>query len=187
VAVKSTKRLLCTNTSPTGVLDSDRFLRAMLQLRNTPDPDCGMSPAEIVFGRNLRDSLAFVNRLEKFTNPNIRPAWREAWASKELALKARFTRSADSLNLHVYPLRVGDKCYIQNQAGNSPKRWDRTGTAVEVLAHGQYVVESPRETEVHQKVSGHGPATSSFSIACALSLHSRRTIVSFASCARSLT
>lgn len=38
VAVKTAKRLLMSNTGPTGSLDQDRFLRAMLQLRNTPDP-----------------------------------------------------------------------------------------------------------------------------------------------------
>ena len=45
VAVKSAKRLLMSNTSPTGSLDHDQFLRAMLQLRNTPDPDCNISSA----------------------------------------------------------------------------------------------------------------------------------------------
>ena len=61
VAVKSAKRLLMSNTSPTGSLDHDRFLRAMLQLRNTPDQDCNISPAQIVFGRPLRDTPSFVN------------------------------------------------------------------------------------------------------------------------------
>ena len=70
VAVKTAKRLLMSNTGPTGNLDHDRFLRAMLQLRNTPDPDCHLSPAQIIFGRPLRDSLTFVNKLEKFSNPH---------------------------------------------------------------------------------------------------------------------
>ena len=53
VAVKKTKRILMENIGPTGSLDNDNFLRAMLQLRNTPDPDCNISPAEIVFGRPI--------------------------------------------------------------------------------------------------------------------------------------
>jgi hypothetical protein len=40
VAVKTAKCLLMSNTGPTGSLDHDWFLRAMLQLHNTPDPDC---------------------------------------------------------------------------------------------------------------------------------------------------
>ena len=55
VAMKTAKRLLLSNTGPTGSLDHDRFLRAMLQLRNTRDPDCNLSPAQIIFGRPLRD------------------------------------------------------------------------------------------------------------------------------------
>ena len=51
VAVKSAKRLLRSNTDSSGTLDNDRFLRAMMQLRNTQHPDCNTSPAEIVFGR----------------------------------------------------------------------------------------------------------------------------------------
>ena len=72
VAVKAAKRLLMANVSPSGDLNDDSFLRALLQLRNTPDPDCDMSPAEIVFGHPLRYAFSFVNRLSKFTNRSIR-------------------------------------------------------------------------------------------------------------------
>ena len=54
VAVKAAKRLLMSNISPNGDLNNDSFLRALLQLRNTPDPDCDLSPAEIVFGHPLQ-------------------------------------------------------------------------------------------------------------------------------------
>ena len=54
VAVKAAKRLLMSNISPNGDLNNDSFLRALLQLRNTLDPDCNFSPAEIVFGHPLR-------------------------------------------------------------------------------------------------------------------------------------
>ena len=39
VAVKSTKRLLRSNIDASETLNSDKFLRTLLQLRNTPDPD----------------------------------------------------------------------------------------------------------------------------------------------------
>ena len=142
VAVKAAKRLLRANTGPNGTLDNDKFLRAMLMLRNTPDPDCNLSPAQIIFGRPIRDSLSFVNRLEKFSNQYVRPIWREAWAAKENALRTRFAKSAETLNEHARPLpklKVGDKCFIQNQSGNQPTKWERTGSVVEIGDHDQYI------------------------------------------------
>lgn len=153
VAVKAAKRLLASSTGPTGSLDNDRFLRAMLQLHNTPDPDCQISPAQIVFGRPIRDAFSFVNRLEKFNNQHIRPMWRDAWAAKEDALRIRMTRTVESLSEHcrqLSPLSVGDKVFLQNQVGNAPKKWDRSGTVVECPGCDQYVV----------KVDGSGRLTS---------------------------
>ena len=144
VAVKTAKRLLLSNTGPTGSLDHDRFLRAMLQLRNTPDPDCNLSPAQIIFGRPLRDSFSFVNRLEKFLNPHIRPLWRQAWAAKEEALRTRITRTTESLNAHSRPLRpltLGERVFLQNQQGPNPTKWDRSGVVVESAGHDQYRVK----------------------------------------------
>ncbi len=144
VAVKSAKRLLRSNVGPTGTLDNDRLLCALLQLRNTPDPDCNVSPAQIIFGRPIRDAFSFVNRLEKFSNPAVRLTWREAWSSKETALRTRFTRSSESLNEHAKPLpplTVGERCFIQNQTGKEPKKWHRSGIVTEVLQHDQYLVK----------------------------------------------
>ena len=94
VAVKSAKRLLRSNISPSGSLDSDKLLRGLLQLRNTPDPDCNVSPAQIVFGKPLKDAFSFINRLDMFKNQATNPVWREAWHLKEKALRARFVRTS---------------------------------------------------------------------------------------------
>ena len=144
VAVKTVKRLLMSNTGPTGSLNHDGFLRAMLQLRNTPDPDCNVSPAQVVFGRPLRDAFSFVNRLEKFSNPNIRPLWRDAWTAKEVALQTRMTRSTEALTVGTRPLRpllVGEHVFIQNQQGTHPTKWDRSGIVVETLGQDQHCVK----------------------------------------------
>ena len=144
VAVKTAKRLLRSNIAADGSLNTDSFVRAMLQLRNTPDADCNLSPAQVIFGRPLRDSLAFANRLEKFSNPHIRPTWRTAWAEKESALRNRYHRTSESLNEHsrpLPPLAVGDSCYVQNQSGYYPNRWDRSGTVFETLGNDSYLVK----------------------------------------------
>lgn len=144
VAVKTAKRLFMSNTAPTGSLNHDRFLSAILQLRNTPDPDCNQSPAQIIFGRPLRDNFSFVNRLEKFSNPHIRPLWRDAWSAKEDALRARFTRTTEKLEAHSRPLRplmVGERVFLQNQRGPHPTKSDRSGVIMESMSHDQYRVK----------------------------------------------
>ena len=96
VAVKKCKHLLMDNVGPTGTLHNDNFLRALLQVRNTPNPDCNVSPAEIIFGRPIWDAFSFENRLTKFENPSIRQTWCEAWQRKDDAMRVRFSRSSVS-------------------------------------------------------------------------------------------
>ena len=55
--MKSAKRLLRENINQDGKLSRDRFFRALMQHRNTPDPDTGTSPAEVLFGRPIRDFM----------------------------------------------------------------------------------------------------------------------------------
>ena len=173
VAVKKAKRLLLSNTSSTGSLDNDRFLQAMLQLRNTPDPDCNISPSQIMFGRPIRDALSFVNRLEKYSNPHVNPIWREAWMEKESAMRTRMTRSTESLSAHTRPLRpldIGELVFIQNQQGPHANKWDRTGIILENLGNDQYLV----------KVDGSGRLTRRNRRFLRVYTHPRRTMHSVA-------
>ena len=56
-AVKSGKRLLLDNTRSDGSPDMDKVTRALMQHRNTPDSEYGLSAAQLVFGRPIRDFL----------------------------------------------------------------------------------------------------------------------------------
>ena len=144
VAVKKCKRILMENIGPSGSLDNDGLLCALLQVRNTPDPDCGISPAQILYGRPIRDAFGFINRKEKFTNPSLRPMWREAWAMKEDAMKTRFARSTEKLDKHARPLielSLGDRVFVQNQNGKHPTKWDKSGTIVDKGDNDQYWVK----------------------------------------------
>lgn len=144
VAVKKVKRLLKSCIGPNGSLNNDNFMKGMLQLRNTPDPECKLSPAQVLFGRPLRDAFSFVNRCPKFKNPAIQPIWRDAWAAKENALRTRFARSVEKLNSHVRQLpqlHTGVRVFIQNQNGPHPNKWDRSGVILEYLGHDQYSVK----------------------------------------------
>ena len=126
-----------------GEVDSEAFTQAILQFRNTPDPDNGMSPAEIIFSRKLRDTLPVKPNSQVFGNINIRPVWREIWRKREDTLKTRFAKQVETLEKTrvLFPLQVGDTCRIQNQTGHFPRKWDRTGRVVQVNGNDQYVVK----------------------------------------------
>ena len=55
--MKTVKRLLMGNVGPGGSLNTDKFMAALLQYRNTPDPDLNLSPPKMLFGKELRDSM----------------------------------------------------------------------------------------------------------------------------------
>ena len=113
-------------------------------MRNTPNPDCDLFPAEIVFGHPLRDAFLFVNRLATFFNRFIRRTWREAWRAKEAALRVRAKQTNDALSARTRPLRAlrcGNCVFIQNQGGRHPRKCEKVGTVVEALDFGQYNVK----------------------------------------------
>ena len=59
----------------------------------TPDPDCNISPTQVVFGKPIRDAFSFISRCIKYNSQSIRLTWREAWSQKEDAMRARMPRS----------------------------------------------------------------------------------------------
>lgn len=138
LAVKTVKRMILDNTGSNGTLNTDKFQRAMLQYRNTPDRETGLSPAMCIFGRPIRDFIP-IHR-EKYL-PH--PAWRDTMAAREEALRVRHQKTAERLSEHTRslpPLVVGDTVRIQNQSGPFPTKWDKTGVVVEVRQFDQYVV-----------------------------------------------
>ena len=138
VGVKTVKRMLMNNVKPDGSLETDKFLRAMLQYRNTPDPTTGISPAQCIFGRQIRDFIPV--HPGKF-EPH--PIWQATMSEREGALRHRHMKQAERLHLHTKrlpPLKVGDQVRVQNQTGPHPLKWDKTGTVIEVRQFDQYVV-----------------------------------------------
>ena len=137
-AVKTAKRLLMDNIGINGSLDSDKFARAILQYRNTPLPDIQASPAQLLYGRTLRDHLPTLTDVLK-----IRSEWVTLAEDRERALAKRHLTSIESYNRNTHPLpplKVGDYVIVQNQSGNHPLRWDKTGRIVDTHAHGQYII-----------------------------------------------
>ena len=145
LAVKTAKRLLMDNISPNGSLDNDSMVRALLVYRNTPDPGCKLSPAQVLLGRPLRDTLPSISKdIMVFNNHEITDQWKEAWSAKEEALRARYVKTLENLTEHSRPLpslEPGDHVMIQNQSGRFPKKWDKSGVVVEIKGNDQYTVK----------------------------------------------
>ena len=138
VGVKSAKRLLRGNMSQTGSLHTDHFARALLAHRNSPCPISGLSPAQIVYGRVLRDFLPlqpgkFQPRLE----------WRQAAQDRANMYAKRHIQKAEQLSKgskSLPTLQPGDSVSIQNQTGNNPRQWSQTGVVIEVGPHHSYTI-----------------------------------------------
>lgn len=138
VAVKTIKRAIMENTGPNGTLNTDRFQRAILNYRNTPDRETGLSPAMCVFGRVIRDFIP--------VHPGRylpHPAWRETLIAREEALRNRHHKMCEKLSEHTQhlpALKVSDSVRVQNQRGPHPTKWDKTGVVIEVRQFDQYLI-----------------------------------------------
>jgi hypothetical protein len=130
LAVKTAKRLLRDNVGPHGSLDTDKFARALMQYRNTPLQGINLSPAHILLGRNIRDFFPFTSSKCK-----LRKEWQISSDDREKALARRQATQCERLSLHTHQLpdlTVGESVLIQNQVGNHPTRWERTGVIIEI-------------------------------------------------------
>ena len=138
VAVKTVKRMLMANTSPTGSLNVDAFQRAMLIYRNSIDPETKTSPAMIIFGHPTRDPIPIP--LGCYCPHQT---WQETMTNREKALAKRHSKEKEKWTEHtrdLQPLKIADHVYLQNLMGNQPLRWERTGVVIEVKPFNQYVV-----------------------------------------------
>ena len=118
--------------------NNDRFLRAMLQYRNTPQPDTRLSPAQVVYGRYLRDFIPVVN--DKY---EPKQEWALVREYRERALARRLDRDGARLEQYTKKQKiipVGDAVAVQNQAGRFPKKWDKTGVVMENMDHDKVLV-----------------------------------------------
>ena len=138
LAVKAGKRLLRDNVSRYGSLATDKVMRALMQYRNTPLTDLRLSPAQIVFNRQLRDFLPVLPHKYKPSQE-----WSLLQEDREPALASR--RSTDGTRLARYTkqqpeLQHGTQVAVQNQTGRNPTKWDKTGTVIETRPHSQVVI-----------------------------------------------
>ena len=147
VAVKVMKRLLEDNISIDGSLNNDNIVRALLQQRNTPDRTCKLSPAEILFGKTLRDTMPQLKKsVIIHDSDQIHSQWHQAWLAKEEAIRYRMLTSCEELergSRELEPLREGNRVLIQNQNKDTgrPNKWDRQGTIIAIKDNDQCLIK----------------------------------------------
>ena len=94
----------------------------------------GLSPAMILFGREIRDHLPA--KLERY---QPRREWRMEADIREQAFAKRHARMEDRLlqgSRPLLPLALGDTVTVQDQKDpRKPGRWDKTGEIIEILPH----------------------------------------------------
>ena len=137
VGVKSGKRLILDNISPSGSLNTDRVARALLIHHNQTDPISGLSPAEVIFGRRLRDHLPLQDH--KF---QPRAEWRLEADQREKAYAKRHILKQEQLSAgskSLPPLTIGDCVAIQDASNlGKPGKWTKTGLITDCLPFQSY-------------------------------------------------
>ena len=111
----------------------------MVQHRNCPDPITGLSPAQVVFGRVLRDHLHL--QPGHFA---VRSEWRLSAELRERALAQRHLAKHDQLSTgtkQLSPLKTGDTVMVQDMSGQKPGKWTKTGQVIEVEDFDSYLVK----------------------------------------------
>ena len=135
LAVKSAKRIISGNTGAQGSLDNDSLVRAILEYRNTPIQNIGLSPAQLLLHRRLRN---FISSQPTLYNPHT--DWIVAAKNREIILSRRNARLIEQYNKTtrtLCPLQKGQIVTIQRPTIH---RWDTTGQVVETLPNHQYRV-----------------------------------------------
>ena len=138
------------NSKLDGSPDWDKITRALMQHRNTPDTEFGLSPAQLVYGRPIRDFLPI--RPGQWSPSEV---WVDCREKRELAMRTRIMRGVERWSEHTRDLPAltpGTKVLIQNQygAGKISKKWDKSGMILENLGFNKYRVKvdgSGRVTE----------------------------------------
>ena len=108
-------------------------VRAILQHRNTPIPELGLSPAQLLLHRQLKDSIpSNPKRLQLHREWIISAQEREkAYAKRNKDLETNYNEHSHSLE----PLEIQTPVRIQENGS-----WAKTGRVVEVLPNRQYQI-----------------------------------------------
>jgi len=108
----------------TGKLD-ESAKASILLFRNTRREPSGLSPAQALFGRTLRDTIPFPCRKE-----SMKPEWQVEVEKRVKEVNQRRQRMLErDQRRELPPLSPGQKVFVQDPAS---KKWIRSGTVMRV-------------------------------------------------------
>ena len=105
----------------------------MMQYRNTPNPETRLSPAQVVFGRQIKDFLPVLGHKYE-----PKQEWGLVQEARDRVMARRLERDGARLEMYTKKQKVipvGESVAVQNQIWRFPTKWDKTGTVVENLDH----------------------------------------------------
>ncbi len=119
LAVKEMKKIIrAVFDNKTRTLDKSGLAAAMLMLRNTPRSPTDLSPAQLVFGRNLTDAIPFSRQM-------LRPQNRYQIEKRQLVVRENQRHKNHSSKGRKLPLlRPGQRVRFQDPIW---KKWTLTG------------------------------------------------------------
>ena len=130
--VKSMKRILREACTKGDGLQGEHARIALMEYRNTPLRELNRSPAELLFGRKMRDLLQL--KPEEWIQNSDIPMDQ---AARELAYAAKLIREGNKWAEHtkkLTPLTQGQDVLIQCQHGQARGKWNRSGRIIEKIA-----------------------------------------------------
>ena len=98
--------------------------RALLQYRNMPHPDTRLSPAQVIYGRQIRDFFPVVNN--KY----------EPKVGVGLVKEARLLEHTKKQR----ELPIGCAVAVQNESGRFPKKRDKSGVVLDNMKHDKVLI-----------------------------------------------
>ena len=139
LAVKTAKRIIRENVTANGSLETHTLAVALLQYRNTPIADVGLSPAQILFCRNLKDFLPAHPE-----NYKLNSHWLKQAKLREQVCSQQYLKSAKRYNTFTHSLQtlqIGSRVVIFNKRQGRRGVWNLFGHIVECLGNRQYNVK----------------------------------------------
>ncbi|CAC5418657.1 unnamed protein product [Mytilus coruscus] len=121
--------MVSSQNHPEGNEGRDQY-EALLELRNTPTQNTGLSPTEMMFGRKTRSMIPSINIMQYVLNEKAT----ELRSARKQSVKKCYDRRAKNLP----PLGTGDSVYFEHKQRH---HW-RLGKVKERISERAYVVNS---------------------------------------------